>query len=292
MAIYRAIQMSFWTDSKIVENFSPAEKFFYLYLFTNPHTNLAGCYEISINIMSMEMGYDKDTIISLIDSLENIHNVIRYSRITKEILILNWYKYNWTGSEKFRKPLKSEIDVIKSDAFRDYLLDIYNGNIHEFSDATHTQKDTVSIPYPYGIDTTVSVTVSNNNTLSNNDSVDFNNTVDERTNTVNKTNKKTDKDKVDVRIYKEIIDYLNSRVNARYRWQTTYIQEYINARLKEGFTVEDFKTVIDKKCDEWNGTEMEKFLRPQTLFAPTHFQEYLYQPVIRTKTDIERIFDA
>lgn len=293
MAIYRAIQMSFWTDSKIVENFSPAERYFYLYLFTNPHTNLAGCYEISINIMAMEMGYGKDTISGLIDNLENTHNVIRYSRNTKEVLILNWHKYNWTGSEKFRKPLKVEIDGVKNDAFRDYLIRIYNGEVCEFLDDTRTQSDTVSIPYRYRTDTTVSVTVSDNNTLSFNDSLDNQDIVDTRTNTVNKITLNNLNSSVNMEdVYIEIIDYLNSRVNARYRWQTKYIQEYINARLKEGFTIEDFKTVIDKKCEEWLGTEMEKFLRPQTLFAPSHFQEYLYQLSVRPKTDVERIFEA
>ena len=54
----------------------------------------------------------------------------------------------------------------------------------------------------------------------------------------------------------------------------------INARLKEGFTVEDFKTVIDKKVDEWKGTELEQYLRPDTLFG-TKFESYLNQNIIK-----------
>ena len=53
MALYRTIQISFWTDTKIVDDFTPEDKYFYLYLFTNPHTNLSGCYEISKNQMSL-----------------------------------------------------------------------------------------------------------------------------------------------------------------------------------------------------------------------------------------------
>lgn len=146
MAIYRSIQMSFWTDSKVVDDFTPEDRYFYLYLFTNPHTNLAGCYELSLKQASVETGYSTDSILNLLNRFERVHNVIQYSKQTKEILILHWYKYNWTLSEKFRKPLKAEIDRVKDNGFREYLIRLYEGN------------DTVSIPYPYPMDTTVTVT--------------------------------------------------------------------------------------------------------------------------------------
>ena len=148
MAIYRSIQMSFWTDSKVVDDFTPEDRYFYLYLFTNPHTNLAGCYELSLKQASVETGYSTDSILNLLNRFERVHNVIQYSRQTKEVLILHWHKYNWTLSEKFRKPLKMEIDNVKDDGFREYLTRLYEGD------------NTVSIPYPYPMDTTVTVTVT------------------------------------------------------------------------------------------------------------------------------------
>lgn len=74
--------------------------------------------------------------------------------------------------------------------------------------------------------------------------------------------------------YKLIIDYLNEKADKKYRANNKATQKHINARLKEGYTVEDFKTVIDKKCAEWKGTEMEQYLRPETLFG-TKFEGYL-----------------
>ena len=127
MAIYRTISISFWTDSKVSDDFTPEDRYFYLYLFTNPHTNLAGCYEISIKQMSNETGYSKDTIERLIDRFKKIHQIIDYSKETKEVLLLNWHKYNWTKSEKFRKPLAYEINNIKDDIFKEYLSKIFNG---------------------------------------------------------------------------------------------------------------------------------------------------------------------
>lgn len=77
----------------------------------------------------------------------------------------------------------------------------------------------------------------------------------------------------------EIVEYLNSKANTSYKHSTKNTIDCINARLNEGYTVDDFKTVIDKKCDEWIGTDMEKFIRPQTLFG-TKFENYLNQKVV------------
>ena len=75
-------------------------------------------------------------------------------------------------------------------------------------------------------------------------------------------------------IYSEIIKYLNEKANTNYRPSTKNTQSFISARLKEGFTVEDFKKVIDVKVESWIGTDFEKYLRPATLFG-TKFENYL-----------------
>lgn len=75
-------------------------------------------------------------------------------------------------------------------------------------------------------------------------------------------------------IYIEIISYLNEKAGTSYRSTTKATQEHINARLKDKFTVEDFKKVIDKKCKDWKGTKMAEYLRPSTLFGPK-FEGYL-----------------
>ena len=72
----------------------------------------------------------------------------------------------------------------------------------------------------------------------------------------------------------EIVNYLNEKAGAKYRAKTEDTRKRIRARLSEGFTVEDFKTVIDKKVKEWKGTKMEEYLRPMTLFS-TKFESYL-----------------
>ena len=82
------------------------------------------------------------------------------------------------------------------------------------------------------------------------------------------------KKKKDNNIYSLVVDYLNIRANTNYRTNTKNTQSLINARVKEGFVVEDFKKVIDNKSNEWLGTDFEKYLRPATLFG-SKFENYL-----------------
>lgn len=78
-------------------------------------------------------------------------------------------------------------------------------------------------------------------------------------------------------LYKDIISYLNNKCNTRYRFNNSRTNSYINARIKEGYTVDDFKAVIDVKHKEWFGTDMAKYLTPETLFRPSNFEKYLNQ---------------
>lgn len=73
---------------------------------------------------------------------------------------------------------------------------------------------------------------------------------------------------------KEIIDYLNSKVGSKYRYTSEGNNKHIRARLNEGYTIDDFKTVIDKMVINWTGTEYEQYLRPSTLFG-NKFENYL-----------------
>ena len=86
----------------------------------------------------------------------------------------------------------------------------------------------------------------------------------------------------------EIIEYLNFRTGSKFKATTKPYIQAIRSRLKEGYTVDDFKTVIDKKCREWKGTKLEKYLTPKTLFAPSHFDTYLNSNEMAAMTDTER----
>ncbi len=98
--------------------------------------------------------------------------------------------------------------------------------------------------------------------------------------TTNKNIKNIKNDKNERNIYcaDEVIDHLNMRTGSSYRHSDS-ARKHILGRLNEGFTVQDCKDVIDKKCVDWVGTEYEKFLVPDTLFRPSNFEKYLNQRI-------------
>lgn len=88
-------------------------------------------------------------------------------------------------------------------------------------------------------------------------------------------------------IHKDVIDYLNNKIRARYKASSAINKRLIDARVKEGYTLDDFKQVIDNKVAAWaQDQKMSKYLRPQTLFG-TKFESYLNEraPSVPTHAD-------
>lgn len=139
MATYRTIYLSFWTDAKVDDDFTPEDKYFFLYLLTNPHTNICGCYEVTPKQMARETGYNEDSVKRLLDRMEKVHGVIKYDSDTKEVLIPNWGKYNWHNSPKTMAGAEKVAQHIKSETFKKAVA------------------DTLSIGYGYPMDISVSV---------------------------------------------------------------------------------------------------------------------------------------
>ena len=98
-----------------------------------------------------------------------------------------------------------------------------------------------------------------------------------------KAKKSDPKPKAETNVYKEIIDYFNEKAGTKYRYTTKSTQTSINGRLNDGFSVDDFKVVIDVKVKKWlNDLKMRDYLRPETLFAASHFESYLNEVIAET----------
>ena len=124
------------------DDFTPEDKYFYLYILTNPHTNICGCYEISMKQMVRETGYNEDTVKRLLNRMEYVHNVIQYDKNTKEVLVPKWGKYNWCNSPKTKEGAVKSVENIKSNRFRKFV------------------SDTLCIGYEYPMNTSVTDTVT------------------------------------------------------------------------------------------------------------------------------------
>ncbi len=94
MAKYRMVRTDFWKNPVVLEEMSPEDKYFYLYLLTNPHTTQIGIYKITQKQMAFDLGYSIESVHSLMERFTLHHKVIRYNPETRELAIKNWGKYN------------------------------------------------------------------------------------------------------------------------------------------------------------------------------------------------------
>ncbi|WP_439874832.1 phage replisome organizer N-terminal domain-containing protein [Bacillus mycoides] len=85
--------------------------------------------------------------------------------------------------------------------------------------------------------------------------------------------------------YQEILDYLNEKAKKNFNHKAEAHRKLIRARWNEGYTVKNFKNVIDNKVSQWFGQfdrdnkPLDRYLRPSTLFAQKHFDNYLNETV-------------
>ena len=113
MGIKRIVDTSFWTDGK-VDEFSPEDKYFMLYLLTNPFSTQLGIYEISIKQVAFQLGYSMDAVNVLIERFETKYGIIAYSPETKEIAIKNFLRHSIIkGGAPVRDCLIKEIKRVK-----------------------------------------------------------------------------------------------------------------------------------------------------------------------------------
>lgn len=97
----------------------------------------------------------------------------------------------------------------------------------------------------------------------------------------NESKSKSKNKSKNIYIVEQVVSYLNQKLNSRYKPSTPKTISMINARIKEGFTYDDFVTVIDKKYAEWHEDEkMKQYLTPDTLFG-TKFEKYVNQPYVK-----------
>lgn len=152
----RLIDTELWNNEQIVEEFTCDDKYFWLYLLTSPHGSICGVMRYSPAIIGRDMGLHKDTIENLVYRFENNYKLIVVDKETKELLILNWYKWNWSTSDKLLQSVINSKETIKSVFIQELVqerIDFVTGKI-----------DRVSIPYAYP---TISNTITNTNSIEN-----------------------------------------------------------------------------------------------------------------------------
>ncbi len=95
MAKYRMVRTEFWKNPVVMEEMTPEDKYFYLYLLTNPQTTQIGIYKITKKQMAFDLGYSIETVQSLMDRFINHHRLIRYNPKQGSWLLKTGGKTTW-----------------------------------------------------------------------------------------------------------------------------------------------------------------------------------------------------
>ena len=125
--IKRIVSTSFWEDLKVVNDFSPEDKYFMLYLLTNPHTSQLGIYGLVPKVAAFELGYSVEAVMVLLDRFENKYGILKYSRETSEVAIKNFLKYSVVkGGKPVMDCLLRDESQVKDKSLLTYIHDSIN----------------------------------------------------------------------------------------------------------------------------------------------------------------------
>lgn len=237
-------------DSKHRDSFKLA----FIYLLANKHSNPLGYYVLPLPYMADDLEWSTEKAKRVIKMLEQ-RGLVAYDDTTRIMWVINYLHYHVIKKDqteisaltvlenlpasKLRKGLyaevKKEYPTMKFCAYLELLV----------LDPSLLGDETVTKQTRDGV-TSISISKSNSNSQS-------------KSNT-NESN--------------QVIDYLNEKANGRFQHSLSS-QKHIRARLQAGATVEDCCLIIDHKIKWLHDEEMAEYLRPETLFCPSHFEGYL-----------------
>lgn len=141
MEVFTKVERGYWQDEFILE-LTPEQKFFYLYLMTNNKVNTLGAYVFPLTMSTVELGYNKETVLKLLDHFAQVGKII-WDETTKEVFLLNWPKRNWNRKTATLRALKKDFDALKSPVLREKIsamLSAFSSDSTE--ESTEEQKGT------------------------------------------------------------------------------------------------------------------------------------------------------
>jgi uncharacterized phage protein (TIGR02220 family) len=265
MSKSRTIHTKVWTDTWF-ENLDVKQKLLFIYLLTNDKTNMLGIYEISLRKISFDTGLSNDEISKILDQFSK-DNKIFYKE--NHIILSNFLKHQSYNPNMKKSALMVYNELPKALKGLDKQLDISNlakawVSLYEALGKTYLMLPKIEVEVESEIE-------------KENEEESVSHTSEES----HLNNQPSAGEKKIAAAAAAIIDHLNLKTNSAYRSNTAKTKSFISARMNEGFTVDDFKIVIDKKYEDWkDDPKMAKYIRPETLFG-NKFEGYLNEKQIQ-----------
>lgn len=281
MRLYGSVQVTFW-ENPVTQKLSDQAKLMAIYLMTGPHSNMIGCLRLPDGYITEDLLWSAETVRYSFQQLSEINFLIR-DDFNHWLIIHDFLKWNPiqnprqgigvqkifnsvpVSSKVFKPLIKSLLTHGKylSEEFINQLKAIANPcetralNCHTDKEQDqNNNKDKLYMP-----DITESQ-ISNNGSDENNQMIPIRDQSSYRKMAV------------------EVLDFLNMKAARAYRPVDANLK-LIEARLKSGVTVLDCRQVIARKVREWKGDlKMEKYLRPETLFNSTKFEQYMGELIL------------
>lgn len=259
------------------------------YLLTNPHSSMIGIYYLPIAFIAHETGVKTDDVMIALNQLINIH-FCSYDE-NSEYVWVHDMAFDQMGPE-----LKQTDNRVKgiNDLFVSLpKLPFLNQFLDKYAKAFHIEKiKSISEQGPLKSLLSKEKEKQNENESENEKKNEIvmsgkPDIVDEsKIFSIEKIDEQFEYGKVNSlqEQAKEILNFLNEKTKCRYRLEDTNLR-FIITRLKSGASVDDCRAVIARKFRDWHGTDMQKYLRPATLFNPIKFEQYLGECVVENISD-------
>ena len=125
MALYRHVYLKFWKDDNVMELFSVEEKLLFLFLLTNPNTTQIGVYKILPKEIAFMTGFEEEEVSIMLELFEKEYNLIKYNKLTHEIAIVHWARYNLNkaGGKPMMDCISSELSRVEDVSLLQVILD-------------------------------------------------------------------------------------------------------------------------------------------------------------------------
>lgn len=140
------VQTEFWRNPILSEAMTPEDKYFYLYLLTNPYTTQIGIYKITKRQMAFDLGYSIESVHSLMERFIQHHKLIRYNPETRELAIKNWGKDNLhKGGKPIIDCILSELKEVEDLSLIQFVAEsIHKQEIHDLYESFYKREEMIS----------------------------------------------------------------------------------------------------------------------------------------------------